>query len=351
MTWLSHYRAFRDASDDFEFRHGVLPGRSKRGAVALANHLAITPERLEQAIKDQFLVLAQDWKWANERNCRWVGPAWEMLRRDIYFAVEWLCLLTGKTLDDYLDLWQYTHFGQARWATLKSVLPFEYYTDREYFLRQAPHYLSDFNTRLPKHNSLEGERLAAATKRISSRNRHFNSFRSSFRKLHHELSSQPKQTGCIDFRNRSPLDYYLLLAIRAETCFRSELEANGRLGDNGSLEFYMRELAKEIGLDGKSPASFESHHKKFTNLRKMPPNFIEDISELRQTDNCSSLPIGQAMLCCLAARNYFAHHDYRDEALLNEKSSGFLLGGVLLGVLTLLNGEHINSFRYCAERG
>ena len=101
MTWLSHYRAFRNASDEFEFRHGVQPGRSKRGAVALANHLEITPERLERAIKDQFLVLAQDWMQANKRNCRWVGPAWETLRTDIYFVVEWLCLLTGKMLPSF----------------------------------------------------------------------------------------------------------------------------------------------------------------------------------------------------------------------------------------------------------
>ena len=47
------------------------------------------------------------------------------------------------------------------------------------------------------------------------------------------------------------------------------------------------------------------------------------------------------MLCCIAARNNFAHHDYRDEALFNKKSSGFLLGGMLLAVLTLLNGELI----------
>ena len=48
-----------------------------------------------------------------------------------------------------------------------------------------------------------------------------------------------------------------------------------------------------------------------------------------------------SLLCCLATRNYFAHHDYRDVAHLNEKSSGFLLGGVLLAVLTLLNSELI----------
>lgn len=339
MTWLSHYRAFRNSSDEFEFRHGVQPGRRKRGAAALATHLEITAEQLQGAIKDQFLVLAQDWKRAIERKCRWVVPAWETLRTDVYFAVEWLCLITGKTLDDYLDLWQYTHLGQLRWATLKSVLPFEYYTDREYFLRQAPHYLSDFNKRLPKTDCLEGEHMNAAVNGISSKNRHFNSFLSSFRKLHYELSSQPKQPGAIDFRNRSPLDYYLLLAIRAETCFRAELQARGKLGDNGSLEFYMRQLATEIGLDGKATACFESHHKKVKNLKGMPPDFIEGISALVGANGCSQAPLGQAMLCCLAARNYFAHHDYRDAALLSEKSSQFLLGGVLLAVLTLLNGD------------
>ena len=51
-------------------------------------------------------MLAQNWRRSDEKNCRWVSPAWETLRTDIYFAVEWLCLLTGKTLDDYLDLWR-----------------------------------------------------------------------------------------------------------------------------------------------------------------------------------------------------------------------------------------------------
>lgn len=344
MTWLSHYKAFCNASDKFGHQHGVQPGRRKRGAIALATHLEITPERLERAIKDQFLVLAQNWKWANERNCRWVGPAWETLRTDIYFAVEWLCLLTGRMLDYYLDLWQYTHIGQESWATLKSVLPFEYYTDREYFLRQAPFYLNEFNKRLPKKNRLEGERLCAAVVHISTKNRHFNSFISSFRKLHEELTPKHVQTRGIDFRNRSPLDYYLLLAIRAETCFRTELEASGALGNikpKQGLEAFLRSLAKQAGLDDKGTTCFESHRKKVTNLEKLTQesDFIVGISVLSGASSCSQVPIGQAMLCCLAARNYFAHHDCQDDKLLSEKSSQFLLGGVLLAVLTLLNGD------------
>ena len=54
---------------------------------------------------------------------------------------------------------------------------------------------------------------------------------------------------------------------------------------------------------------------------------------------CSTAPIEQAMLCCLAARNYFAHHDYQDEKLLKGESSQFLLGGILLAVLTLLSDQ------------
>ena len=343
MTWLSHYRALKRSTDQFQFRHGEQPGRAKRGAIALASHLKISAAQIEQAIKDQLLVLAQNWRRADAQNCQWVSPAWEMLRTDIYFAVEWICLLTGKMLDDYLDLWQHAHFGQMRWAQLKFVLPFEYYTDREYFLRQAPYYLKDFNTRLTKKDRLENDHLTEVVQRISSKSRHFNSFLSSFRKLHEELGSLPKKPGGIDFRNRSPLDYYLLLAIRAETCFRAELQCCEKLGTNASLEFYLRQLSTEIGLDGKATACYESHLKKVSDLTSMPPNFIERISALVTSNVCSQAPLGQAMLCCLAARNYFAHHDYHDDELLNHKSSQFLLGGILLAVLTLLHGTQPRS--------
>ena len=341
MTWLSHYRALKRSTDRFQFRQGVQPGRFKRGAVGLANHLGISAAQIEQAIKDQLLVLAQNWRWADEQNCRWVSPAWEALRTDIYFAVEWICLLTGKTLDDYLDLWRHAHFGQMQWAQLKFVLPSEYYTDREYFLRQAPYYLKAFNTRLEKKYRLENEHLATVVKSISRKSRHFNSFLSSFRKLHEELGSKPKRPGGIDFRNRNPLDYYLLLAIRAETCFRFELKANDQPNREDKLELYLRQLAIKMGLESKAIGCFNTNQEEMTKLHDIPRNFIERIKHLAPEKGCSETPLGQAMLCCLAARNYFAHHDYHDDALLNDKSSQFLLGGILLAVLTLLNGKRL----------
>lgn len=45
----------------------------------------------------------------------------------------------------------------------------------------------------------------------------------------------------------------------------------------------------------------------------------------------------QAFLCCMLARNYFAHHDYLDQELLRSEKSGFILRGILLTVLMLLD--------------
>ena len=269
--------------------------------------------------------------------------AYPYLQKDIYLAVHWLCMLTDNKLDDYFWRWRNTSQQNEGWAELHAVLPFEYYTDREYFLRQAPHYLKEFNTRLTKKYRLENEHLATVVGGISRKSRHFNSFLSSFRKLHEELGSKPKRPGGIDFRNRSPLDYYLLLAIRAETCFRAELKANDDPKEEDKLDKYLIALAKKMRLDSKAVGCFNTNHEQMTKLHYIPPNFIEQISRLVPEKGCSTTPLGQAMLCCLAARNYFAHHDYHDDALLNDKSSQFLLGGILLAVLTLLHGTQPRS--------
>ena len=338
LTWLAHYRALKATVDWQEIRGGDCSGLLRSGAAQLAAHLGIDAAQLETAVKERLLVLAQNWKWANDQNCRWVSPAWGVLRTEVYLAVEWICLLNGRTLDDYLDKWRYSHFGQQTWAELESILPFEWHTDREYFLTRSPHYLSNYNTRLTKKYRLENDHLRDVVNSISSKSRHFNSFLSSFRKLHKELNSTPQKAGGMDFRHRNPLDYYLLLAIRAETCLRAELVDSGKLGANASLEFYLRQLSTEIRLDGKATACYESHFKDVSDLRAMPTDFIERISALVTSTGCSQAPIGQGMLCCLAARNYFAHHDYHDRKLLNDQSSQFLLGGILLAVLTLLSG-------------
>ncbi|MEQ1531365.1 MAG: hypothetical protein ABL925_18775, partial [Methylococcales bacterium] len=118
MTWLSHYRAFRNAvssnSDSSLY---------EKGAKALAEYLNIDAEKLESFIKEKLLVLAQQWLWANGHDCLWTVKAWPYLQKDICLALIWLCQLNGKTFDDYLDEWKYLSMGQREWAELYKVLP------------------------------------------------------------------------------------------------------------------------------------------------------------------------------------------------------------------------------------
>jgi hypothetical protein len=91
MTWLSHYRAFRDALLDKTDK-----SLHKKGAEELAKYLEIDAEILEKAIKEQLLKgLAGSWLGANEDYCEWTLRAWPYLQKDILFALEWLCSLNG----------------------------------------------------------------------------------------------------------------------------------------------------------------------------------------------------------------------------------------------------------------
>ena len=338
LTWLAHYTALKEIVDWQEARNGDCPGLLRRGAAQLAAHLGIDVAQLETAVKEMLLVLANSWRSSADRKAPWVATAYPYLQKEILSAVDWLCMLTDNKLDDYFWRWRNTSQQNEGGAELHAVLPFEYYENRNKFIQLAPIYLQAFNARLPVRYRFEGENLASAVDTIRIKNPHFNSFIQAFRSLHQELTPDLKLAGRIDFRERRPLDYYLLLAIRVESCFRFELKANDDPKKGDKLESYLTQLAKIKKLDDKAKGCFDSNQNKTTTLHDTPQNFIEQISRLTPQKGCSQVPLGQAMLCCLAARNYFAHHDYHDDELLNDQSSQFLLGGILLAVLTLLNG-------------
>lgn len=67
-----------------------------------------------------------------------------------------------------------------------------------------------------------------------------------------------------------------------------------------------------------------------------PQRAIAQIIDLGGSAAPKQLALVQAMVCCYVARNYFAHHDYLDDVLSTNRDSGFLLGGILVGVLVLL---------------
>ncbi|MEI8574171.1 hypothetical protein JWZ98_06280 [Methylomonas sp. EFPC1] len=340
MTWLSHYRAFRDAlcgNDDQNLQI--------KGAKQLAEHLGINAEILEEAIETKLLRLAQRWLWANEKHSKWTLQAWPYLQKDIRLALEWLYILNDNDLAFYLDKWAYSSFGEREWAELSRVLPYEFFEDKRYFLRYLPFYKKHYEYVLPTDQILKN-----LVDRLQSANYLFGSFLNAFRQLHENLERNPKQKSNLEFRTLRPLDYYSLLAIRAESCLRYALgydreENISEENDKKGLTDYIRELARQRNISDSVVDYFEQkindNRRKYTKAGqytqpKKSNDPIGEIMNIECADERSNCLL-KAFLSCLLARNYFAHHTYLDKELIRTEKSAFMLTGILTTVLVLLD--------------
>jgi hypothetical protein len=102
------------------------------------------------------------------------------------------------------------------------------------------------------------------------------------------------------------------------------------------------ELAKQRNISDCVIKDFKSNLREMTQLHKTPPNPIGNIMEIR-CEECSEedTHLVQAFLCCVLARNYFAHHTYLDKELMRDQKeeSAFMLTGILVTVLVLLDNS------------
>jgi hypothetical protein len=173
----------------------------------------------------------------------------------------------------------------------------------------------------------------------------FDSLLNAFRQFHEHLMYKPQQKGSLDFRVLRPLDYYSLLAIRAETCLRYALEKSSSLSeiptDDQKLEGYIIKLAPKV-LSSKSIECLKNEVKIYTKLHDTAnkPNPIRSIMDISYSNRSKKdTHLIKAFLSSVLARNYFAHHTYLDKDFMqNQKEeSAFMLIGVLVTVLKLLD--------------
>lgn len=280
--------------------------------------------------------MASGWLKTNYDCEEWALQAWPYLQKDIFVAMEWLCTLNGKNFSDYFKMWQFSQ-NRKIWPSLHKVLPFEYFEDRQYFLSTVPHYKKFYEGILPKN-----EKLDQLVTRLQQTNYPFDSLLNAFRKFHEHLMYKPQQKGSLDFRVLRPLDYYSLLAIRAETCLRYALEDKALLKTieerHQGLESYINKLAEQNKSTAVIKDCFKKEVKNLTQLRETPENPIDKIRQVK-CDFAQDTHLLQAFLCCVLARNYFAHHTYLDKDFMqNQKEeSAFMLMGILVTVLKLLD--------------
>lgn len=344
MTWLAHFRSFRDAVfQSYDTDQKQLRTRYKRGARELAKHLGVTGKKLEEALKNELLVLADTWIHANKLNDArsiWTRRAWPYLRQEIELAMSWLILLTGKPFSHYLDKWRSPHFGNAGWAALDEVLPYSFVEHEKKFIDIAPHYLPLDTRETGKRVQLENTQLVELCRRLRKQNSAFRGFLSAFHDLHDNLRPRSFEEHGIDFRELRPLDHYTMLAIHAEGCLRRELDTRGQLiciePNQQTLAKYIETLGSARKISTRIMGTF-STNKALADLRKDRKDPIGRIQTIKCNLSEAERTLVQAFLCCLLARNYFAHHDFLDNELLNTDKSAFLLRGILLTVLTLLS--------------
>ncbi len=342
MTWLSHYRAFRDALNAKRLGSTWDADIHKRGCRELAERLGVSPEAFASTIKDDLLRLADHWVGAKGRKKLWGEEAWPKLQQDISYAVAWLCSLTDTKLDDYLEKWSRpAHRQYDGTAELIEVLPFEFFGDRYYFLDMVPHYLKPFNEVLAEKEKLTDAHLKEVVDTLRSANYPFGGFLSSFHQLHDEISVKSADFGRIDFRNRRPLDFYSLLAVRAEGCLMFALRESGKLASINAQERqlyrYIWQLAERRGLSANAVNALRSREARaLVQLHAEPKTPIHDVMSWTPAITPREQRLVQAFVCCLLARNYFAHHHYLDGELVKGEESAFMLGGIVFTVLFLL---------------
>lgn len=345
MTWLAHLRSFREAL----FRNGretnmeKLAELYKLGSRQLADHLGVTDAILAQAIQNKLLVLANSWKdggsWMRSFT-PWNEKGWAYLRGEIQLAVSWLLTLSGKPFSYYADKWKTPYFGNSEWAPLEEVLPYKFFEHDKKFARVVPYYIKQFNSLKKNRWALEEEAILSSCRKIRRTNYPFNGFLAAFYELHEHLSYRSLDDHGVDFRELRPLDYFAMLAIHAEGCFRRELDSVRALanlnGASQTLVRYIAELASARGMPTRLTAKF-GEFKHLADLKHDRSDPIGRIHALKTNLPEQEHILLQAFLCCVLARNYFAHHDFLHKELLRTPLAGFLLKGIILSVMTLLN--------------
>jgi hypothetical protein len=344
LTWLDHFRAFREAVFNVQNTDSeAQQARYRRGAQLLAEHLGITHEILADAIKNHLLVLANDWIGANEKLDRrsfWTLRAWPLLQDDIQLAMIWLIVLSGKTFEDYDAEWRQPYMGNWGWLALDKALPYDFIVHQKKFIAYAPIYLKPFNETPKNPWPFDADSLPTLVRTFQRSNDSFAGFLAAFHEMHEHLSPKQFDKSGLDFRARRPLDQYALLAIRAEGCLRRKLDSLGLLNkitpDKQGLASYIKKLAEVSDIPQPVIGQFNAKQTELTSLHGEREDPIGTIQSIPKTLSNVNHQLVQAFLCCNLARNYFTHHVFLDHELRYSPKSEFLLRGILVSVLVLL---------------
>ncbi len=329
--WLAHYIAFEKAFDQYEFSETRsanfqanankdraledLYAKRREGASALVAWLQIDSTRLETALKEEFLTLAQNWRWKKWDKTDHYVQLWRALQAQIQSAVDWLCLLTEKSRVDYLNQFRYTHFGQDVRAQLEDVLPYSQWKSAVTLSR----YVTEIGKRYPAAKfcslgefAIDSHELVAIGGRVDA----FDDYIESIGRFIEESTVYANKDD--PFRARSRESWYRLIAVLSEILFevieksKSDSEVTKKKIPGVKNPAPLCVVAERLARKGtefnriKKQEQGNSHEK-----------YLEDLAEgIRKAGNKDTL-ILYFTLAIHAARNGKAHAYGRNHAFLS----------------------------------
>lgn len=250
-------------------------------------------------------------EWEIKHNSTGLGSyskAMKLLKRDIYFLFEWLCY-SGMKEADVFELYSHENANHRLHLQLNDVLDFEEIKFADLFVKYTPHYSMDI------HSWLSDFDLNEIYKHLES----FGSFMPWMRGFY-DIHLLINAKHDVELAQPRIIDNLLVMAVRTEITIREIFSAHSGCDEPDLLREIFLNLPKHIGND-KASAVFcavaDKTNWSLTMLRQRPDDIFSNVDScfVGKAWSAEQRHFFKTILRFVTARNYFAHHSYKDEEL------------------------------------
>ena len=254
---------------------------------------------------EKLLCLYKEWSGLIDTiGCSVIVKSLEVLRKDIYIVFEQLCVL-GVTKDSLFEKFSYDRCS-CEWAQLHDVLYFEDYKFKFFFENNLDLYCKRVKPWGYECNSKIYEEFSIVQ-----------GFYPWVRSLY-DLHKNIKWSGEVDFSQSRLIDYLIVASVRTEIVIRETLRVNfkGLKGFDADDDFLKILLVIGDGVGGEDGQVLKQvkSESRSTKLKSQPESIFSKIESINydkwSKKNCNFL---KSILKFVCARNYFAHHSYKDD--------------------------------------
>lgn len=253
----------------------------------------------------EFLCLYKEWANLLQKiGCPVIGKAIEVLRKDIYLVFEQLCV-AGVDRDGLFEQFSYGRHS-CEWSQLHEVLYFEDYKFKFFFVNNLDLYCEKI-----RHWGYECNLVVFKS---FSKIQGFYPWVRSLCDLHERM----KWDGEVDFSHSRIIDCLIVASVRTEIVIREMLKVSFKsliyFDADGDLLKILLIVGDCIGgADGQVLKQVKSESSN-TKLNSQPEGIFSKIESISydkwSKKDCNFL---KSILKFICARNYFAHHAYKDE--------------------------------------